>query len=158
MPQLVSESGKINLEDRLVEGDDKVIEKYCLDYFRDCDFSSEYKIEAVCSDGLLKLFCGYFRGKYGIIEIELVGLYPAEIEEIQNNVISVLQERLGKIPRKMGLNNFNYAISEGRIVLRFYACESGECEEREDILKTLNDFSPALEFLADFLRRRKVRH
>jgi hypothetical protein len=158
MLPFVSKSGKVNLEERLVEGDDKVIEKYCLDYFQNCDFSSEYKIEAVCTDGLLKLFCGYFRGKYGIIEIELVGLYPAEIEEIQNNVIVVIQERLSKIPKKMGLNNFNYVISEGRIVLRFYACESGECEEREEILKTMNDFSPALEFLAEFLRRRKIRH
>ena len=155
----MSETRKVNLENSLVEGDTKIIEEFCLEYFQNCEFSSDYKIEAVCTEGLLKLFCGYFRGRYGIIEIELVGLYPGEIEEIQNSLITVLQDRLRAVPKRNGLENFNYEISQGRVVLRFYASESGECdEERDDILNALKELTPALEFLADFLKRRKVRH
>ncbi|MFW9852671.1 MAG: hypothetical protein ACFFDS_07000, partial [Candidatus Thorarchaeota archaeon] len=104
----MSEGRKVNLENNLVEGDTSIIEEFCFEYFQNCEFTSDYKIEAVCPDGLLKLFCGYFKGKYGIIEIDLVGLYPGEIEEIEYSVIAVLQDRLRTLPKKKGLENFNY--------------------------------------------------
>ncbi|MHA1259442.1 MAG: hypothetical protein ACTSSG_00400 [Candidatus Heimdallarchaeaceae archaeon] len=147
---------KVNLQDSLIEGDSKCLERFCREYFEKCDFSSEYKIEAVCSEGLMKLFCGYFKNQYGIIEIEIVGLYPAEIEEIESSLIAVMQEKMRDLPKRRGFGYFNYEISQGRVMLRLYAPEKGCCPEREDILKSIEDLSPALEFLNDFLRMRKI--
>ncbi len=150
-------SQKVSLEECLVEGDTNVITKFCVDYFQSCDFSSEYKIEAVCQSGLTKLFCGYFKNQYGIIEVEILGLYPNEIEDIEENLISVIDEKIRNIPKKRGLQNFNSEIGANRVELRFYACEAESCEEKEGILESLEELSPALEFLADYIRRRRVR-
>ena len=150
-------SQKINLEECLVDGDTSVIIKFCNDYFQNCDFSTDYKIESVCQSGLTKLFCGYFKNQYGIVEVEIVGLYPNEIEDIEGDLISVLEEKLRTIPKKRGLQNFNNEVSTNRVVLRFYASVSEDLEEKESIIQSLEELSPALEFLADYLRRRKIR-
>ena len=147
---------KKNLESCLVTDGVEIIEDFCIDYFKKCDFSADYKLDAVCSSGLVKLFCGYFKGSYGIIEIEMVGLYPGEVEDILQNLISMLQEKVKAIPRKKGLELFNYDISEGRVVLRFYACETNRerYTENEDIIRSVYQLGPALEFIADYLKRR----
>ena len=150
-------SQKVNLEECLVEGDTNVITKFCIDYFQNCDFSTDYKIEAVCQSGLTKLFCGYFKNQYGIIEIEIVGLYPNEIDDIEENLILIIDEKIRNIPKKRGLQNFNFEVGSNRVVLRFYACEVEDCDEKEGILDSLKDLSPALEFVADYIRRRRIR-
>ena len=150
-------SQKVNLEECLVEGDTGVITKFCIGYFQNCDFSTEYKIEVVCQNGLTKLFCGYFKNQYGIIEVEILGLYPNEIEDIEENLISVIEEKIRSIPKKRGLQNFNSEIGTNRVELRFYACKAESCDEKESILKSLEELSPALEFLADYIRRRRIR-
>ena len=149
-------SQRINLEECLLERNTNVITEFCLEYFKKCDFSTDYKIEAVCQDGLTKLFCGYFKGQYGIIEVEIVGLYPNEVEDIEQDLIAVIEEKIRSIPRKKGLQNFNYDIRSSRVGLRFYACKAEACEERESIIKSLEELSPALEFLADYLLKRKI--
>jgi hypothetical protein len=150
-------SQKVSLEECLVDGDTSVITKFCVDYFQNCDFSTDYKIEVVCQNGLTKLFCGYFKNQYGIIEVEIVGLYPNEIEDIEENLIAIIDEKIRSVPKKRGLRNFNYEIGSNRVELRFYACESEDCEEKEGILQSLEELSPALEFLADYLRKRRVK-
>ncbi|MCG3220481.1 MAG: hypothetical protein H7641_03790 [Candidatus Heimdallarchaeota archaeon] len=150
-------SQKVSLEECLVDGDTGVITKFCVDYFKNCDFTTDYKIEAVCQNGLAKLFCGYFKGQYGIVAVEIIGLYPNEVEDIENDLILVIEEKIRSIPRKKGLQNFNYEIGTNRVVLRFYACETEVCDEKEGILQSLEKLSPALEFLADYLRKRRIR-
>ncbi|MBY9001613.1 MAG: hypothetical protein KGD64_11895 [Candidatus Heimdallarchaeota archaeon] len=149
---------KTNLESCLVHEGVEIIEDFCIDYFKNCDFSSDYKLDAVCSAGLVKLFCGYFKGSYGIIEIEMVGLYPGEVDDIHQNLIGILQEKVNSIPRRKGLELFNYDISEGRVVLRFYACKSNgeKYTENEDVIRSVYQLSPALEFIADYLKKRAV--
>ncbi|NPD87403.1 MAG: hypothetical protein HGN29_01685 [Asgard group archaeon] len=150
-------SQKINLEECLVDGDTGVITKFCYDYFKNCDYTTEYKIEAVCQNGLTRLFCGYFKGQYGIVEVEIIGLYPNEIEDIEKDLIAVIEEKIRTIPRKRGLQNFNYEIGGNRVVLRLYACVSEVCEDKESVLQSLKELSPALEFLADYLQKRRIR-
>lgn len=158
LSQMPNAGRKVNLESRLVEDGIYAIEDLCIDYFKKCDFSTDYKLDAVCSSGLMKLFCGYFKGKYGIIEIEVVGLYPGELEDIQNNLIVTLQEKVKSIPRQQGLEIFNFEISTGRVVLRFYACRSNreKFTEGEDIVRSVYQLAPALEFIANYLIRRTV--
>jgi len=155
MPNAVQ---KINLESCLVKDGIYAIEDLCIEYFKQCDFSADYKLDEVCSAGLVKLFCGYFKDKYGIIVIESVGLYPGELEDIQNNLIGTLQEKVKSIPRQQGLEIFNFEISSGRVVLRFYACKSNreKFTEGEDIIRSVYQLAPALEFIANYLMRRTV--
>ncbi len=157
-PQMPNAVRKVNLESCLVEDGVHAIEDLCIDYFKKCDFGADYKIDAVCTSGLVKLFCGYFKGKYGIIEIEGVGLYPGELEDIQNNLIGTLQEKVKAIPRQQGLELFNFEISPGRVVLRFYACRTNRkrFSEGEDIIRSVYQIAPALEFVANYLIRRTV--
>jgi len=149
---------KLNLESCLVEDGVHAIEDLCIDYFKKCDFTADYKIDEVCSSGLMKLFCGYFKGKYGIIEIECVGLYPGELEDIHNNLIGTLQEKVKSIPRQQGLELFNFEITPGRVVLRFYACKSNRdrFSEGDDVIRSVYQLAPALEFVANYLIRRTV--
>jgi len=158
LSQMPNAVRKVNLESCLVEDGIYAIEDLCIDYFKKCDFSSDYKLDDVCTAGLVKLFCGYFKGKYGIIEIEGVGLYPGELEDIQNNLIGTLQEKVKSIPRQQGLEIFNFETSTGRVVLRFYACRSNreKFSEREDIIRSVYQLAPALEFVANYLIRRTV--
>jgi hypothetical protein len=149
-------SQKLDLEECLLDGNASVITEFCYNYFKKCDFSTDYKIETVCQNGLTKLFCGYFKGQYGIIEVEIIGLYPNEVDDIEENLIAVIEEKIRSIPKKRGLQNFNYEIRTNRIELRFYACEAEACEERDGILESLENLSPALEFLADYLLKRKI--
>ena len=149
---------KMNLESCLVEYGVHAIEDLCINYFKKCDFTADYKLDEVCSSGLVKLFCGYFKGKYGIIEIEGVGLYPGELEDIQNNLIGTLQEKVKSIPRQQGLELFNFETSPGRVVLRFYACRTNRerFTEEDDIIRSVYQIAPALEFVANYLIRRTV--
>jgi hypothetical protein len=85
-------------------------------------------------------------------------LYPGELEDIQNNLIGTLQEKVKSIPRQQGLELFNFEISPRRVVLRFYACRTNRkrFSEGEDIIRSVYQIAPALEFVADYLIRRTV--
>jgi hypothetical protein len=148
----------INLEECLEHGNGKVIEGFCLEYFQNCEFVQDYTIENICADGNIKLFCGYFKGEYGIIEIEVVGLYPKEIEEISTTLISEIQVQMLKVPKRWGRERFNYEIAGNRITLRFYACKKSDSGEKEEILGSLDELYPALETLENYLQTRIITH
>ena len=148
---MVATKERLDLEECLIHRGSKALEELIVDYFSRCEISTEYKIDVVCASGLMKLFCGFFKGYYGIIEIEIVGLYPNEIAEIEQNLMATLHEKLSMIPKRKGINNYNYEASSNRVIIRLYATESGECEEKEDILKRVRELSPAINFIAEFL-------
>lgn len=142
----------VRLYDCLEKGDDSIIVGFCISYFEDCEYSNDYTIEGVCPDGNMKLFCGYFKGEYGIIVIEIIGLYPNEIEKINEILIPNLEERMIKVPKRWGRERFNYEISGSRIVLRFYACKTSEKGEKVELIKSINELKPSLEFLERYMK------
>ena len=147
---------KIRLYDCLEKGDEDIIEGFCINYFEDCEYNRDYTIEGVCPDGNIKLFCGYFKGEYGIIEIEIIGLYPTELENIKENLIPGLEERLLKVPKRWGRDRFNYEIATNRIEFRFYACKKSEKGEKSELIESIDELKPSLEFLERFLRNNIV--
>ena len=142
----------VRLYECLEKEEDGIIEGLCVNYFEDCEYNREYTIESVCPDGNIKLFCGYFKGEYGIIEIEIIGLYPTEIEKINEYLIPNLEERMLKVPKRWGRERFNYEITGNRIVLRFYACKTSEKGEKEELIHSISELRPSLEFLEKYMR------
>lgn len=146
-----------NLESCIEEGQANCIRNFCLEYIDNCDFSNSYQIDDVCTKGNTKLFCGYFKGVYGLIEIENVGLYPKEIEHIESNLIPGIRERIQNLPRKKGMDNFNYETTASGIVIRFYVVVSGDRPIKEELVKLVDDLSSALEFLTKYIEEVIVR-
>jgi len=140
-----------NLESCIEAGQTNAIKKFCFEYIDNCDFSSSYQIDEVCTKGNIKLYCGYFQGVYGLIIIEILGLYPKEIEHIESNLIPGIRERIQNLPRKRGMDNFNYETTANGIVIRFYVVVSGDRPVKEELVKLVNDLAPALEFLTKYI-------
>ena len=146
-----------NLESCIEAGQTDVIKKFILEYIDNCDFSGSYQIDEVCIKGNTKLFCGYFKGVYGLIEIENTGLYPKEIEHIESILIPGIRERIQNLPRKKGMDNFNYETSAYGILIRFYVVVNGDKPVKEELVKLVDDLSPALEFLTKYIERVIIR-
>ncbi len=140
-----------NLESCIESGQSNCIRDFCLEYIDNCDFSSSYQIDEVCTKGNTKLFCGYFKGVYGLIEIENIGLYPIEVEHIESHLIPGIRERIQHLPRRKGMDNFNYETTANGIVIRFYVIVSGDRPIKEELVKLVDDLSPALEFLTKYI-------
>lgn len=92
-----------------------------------------------------------FRGVYGLIIIEILGLYPTVIEHIESNLIPGIRERIQNLPRKRGMDNFNYETTANGIIIRFYVVVSGDKPVKEELVKLVDDLSPALEFLTKYI-------
>lgn len=140
-----------NLESCIEAGQTNCIRDFCLEYIDNCNFSSNYQIDEVCTKGNTKLFCGYFKGVYGLIEIQNTGLYPKEIEHIESNLIPGIRERIQNLPRKKGMDNFNYETTAYGVLIRFYVVVSGNRPVKEELVKLVDDLSPALVFLTKYI-------
>ena len=143
-----------NLEHCVQHGDSKVIIDLVTKYFENKKLSASYIIEPVCTEGLSRLYCGYFRGAYGLIEIERVGLYPAEIEDIENKLLPVIQTKITNVPRVRGALPFAFEKTASSVILRFYAKVSDEEQAKENIIEIVNnELAPVLELVARFLKK-----
>ncbi len=149
---MANNTKNVRLYDCLEKGDEGIIEGFCINYFEECEYNRDYTIEGVCPDGNIKLFCGYFKGEYGIIEVEIIGLYPNELEKIQEILIPSIEENMLKVPKRWGRDRFNYEISGNRIEFRFYACKTSEKGEKIELIESVNELKSALETLERYLK------
>jgi len=141
-----------NLEYCLAHGGEDVIIQRVTDFFENCRFKRDYEMGDVCPEGLIRLYCGYFKERYTIIEIELARLYPKEVEEIERKLIPKLQESVIELPKIQNKMPFTYDLFGNTVVLRFYAPYNDT--DSKKVAQTIKDYlSPALITLGKFLKR-----
>ena len=141
-----------NLKYCLVHGGEYIIVQRVIEFFKDCKFKRDYEMGDVCPEGLIRLYCGYFKGKYVIIEIELARLYPKELEEIERHLLPKIHKAAIELPKVQNKMPFTYDIIGTIVVLRFYVpCE--DSDNTQVISKIQEYLSPALRIVAKFLKR-----
>lgn len=150
----MSNKNSTNLEQCVTQGDENALIDLVYKYFGSRELKDSYIIEPVCPEGLSRLYCGYFKGQYGLIEIELVGLYPAELEEIENKLFPNIQAKIAGVPRVRGSLPFSFETTDNSAILRFYAKVSDPENPNKDIISVVsNELAPALILVTRFLKK-----